>query len=428
MALTIRTHGEREMKPYVSFCLQVALVGRLWGSVAQESDPRSFLEKYNSWNKQFETVYYDLDTTRQSGSEHYVYTLKHCSCDGQKQWIGRMNLVRKDGTFDEAGSTLVADIFDDKRGVHLQHYSPEAHGKRPPRAALFGSSRDGVFQEYREVPELGGPLSGRFSGSSHHSVFDLLNSAPNLRLQNAATRILGHDAFLVEGDTQYGAVRAWISPDLDYSCLKWEITKRQDQFYRDGATTSDVFTKWTAVFDAEHVEQIDGQYVITRATFTHEVDNGDRVLAHHLYHYNLKNVTLHPDYEALGAFKIQLPEGTVVRDEDIPGVQYQWVGGRLQALIDDSVINAIDSVVDDRLKTQTQHIHTSDGDDGVRQPAALAGDKSSGRETSDIDNGRTTGIKTFTKIGVASVLVLCVALVMALFIYNYRRKVGNHDA
>jgi len=117
--------------------------------------------------------------------------------------------------------------------------------------------------------------------------------------------------------------------------LKWEIIKDPNQFYRDGKFTNDWFTKWTAVYDAEKVEQIDGQYFITQARLNYKVDNGDIVLVNDTFHFNLNNIDLNPDYEAMGAFKIQLPEGTVVTHEEVPGIQFRWTNGKFVPDMDD---------------------------------------------------------------------------------------------
>ena len=85
----------------------------------------------------------------------------------------------------------------------------------------------------------------------------------------------------------------------------------------------------------EKVEQIDGQYVITQARFNHKIDNDDIVLGNHTYHYNLKDIDLNPDYEALGAFEIQLPEGTVVTHEEVPGIEFRWANGKIVPDVDD---------------------------------------------------------------------------------------------
>ena len=318
------------MKLFVSFCLQVVLVGGLWASATQQLDPEVLIDKYNSCNKKFETIYYELETTLQVGSLKYVYSFKHCSDNEKMQWIGGLKCYNEDGTVNQNIGSLMVRIFNEKRGVHLYHYNPELKSNRPPRASLFRSSRrDKAFQDYSETASHGGPLKGKIDGSNYQSIYELLKGAADLKLHDQVTKIIGYDTYLIEADTKYGIVKAWISPDLDYNCLRWEIIKAQNQFYRDGTTTNDRFTKRTDVFIAEKVKQIDGIYVVTQAKLDNKVENGEKVLSNSTYHFNLKNIDLSPDYEALRAFEIQLPEGTVVRDEDNPEVRYQWIGGQL---------------------------------------------------------------------------------------------------
>jgi len=318
------------MKFYVSFCLQIVLAGGLWASATQQLDPEVLIDKYNSCNKKFQTIYYELETTLQVGSLKYVYSFKHCSDNEKMQWIGGLKCYNEDWTVNQNVGSLMVRIFNEKRGVHLYHYNPELKSNRPPKAVILrGSQRDKAFQDYSETASHGNPLKGKIDGSNYQSVYELLKAAPDLKLHNNVTKIIGHDTYLIKADTKYGIVKAWISPDLDYNCLRWEIIKAQNQFYRDGTTTNDRFTKRTDVFTAEKVEQIDGQYFVTQAKFNQIVKNGNIVLGNHTYYYNLKNIDFNPDYEALGAFEIQLPEGTVIRDDDNPEVRYKWIGGQL---------------------------------------------------------------------------------------------------
>jgi hypothetical protein len=190
-------------------------------------------------------------------------------------------------------------------GIALNHYNPELKGNLPPRAVIFRGSREKFLQGINENSLYDGSLKGGLDGSNHKSIYDLLKGASNLKLHNESTKMIGYDTYLIEADTKYGIVKAWISPDLDYNCLRWEIIKKQDQFYRDGAITND------------------------------KVENGDTILGDYTYHYNLKNIDLSPDYEALGAFEIQLPEGTMATHEEVPGIKFIWTKGKFVPDVND---------------------------------------------------------------------------------------------
>lgn len=319
------------MKLFVSFWMQVMLAGVLLGSATQELDPEVLLEGYNLCNREFETISYDLVSDSQSRRRRLIYTTKHCARGDSKQWIGHrtLNMYNEDGTTQPAIRERVADTYDGTRLAHIYWDPPE----NPPKAILYGTA-GGLLpmmsKEWAQGIEQGGPLVGKVFGNDFHSVYDLLKGASNVTLHDTATKILDYDAYLLEANTRYGVVRAWISPDAGNNCLKWEIVKAQGQFYWDGAIAADFqFTHWVATYDAERVERIDGRYITTQAKFKHTVTDGDTELSNITHHYKLTNIDFDPDYEAMGAFKIQLPEGTVVTDKDNPGVKYQWIGGKL---------------------------------------------------------------------------------------------------
>ncbi|MBN2180762.1 MAG: M20/M25/M40 family metallo-hydrolase [Sedimentisphaerales bacterium] len=317
------------MKFHVSLCLQLVLAGGLWASVGHEPDPEVLLDEYNTCNKKFENIYYDLETTLQAGSKKYVYSLQYCSNNEKKQWIGDLKCYNEDATIDQMSSSLITKIFNDTMGIYLTHYNPDLKGNLPPRAVIVHSSREKYLQSMDETASHGAPLKGKIDGNNHQSIYDLLKGATILKLYDEIAKMLGYDTYLIEAETKYGIVKAWISPDAGYNCLRWEIVKKQNQFYRDGTTTNDRFTKRTDAFIAEKVEQIYGKYVVTQAKFDNKVENGDTILGDYTYHYNLKKIDLNPDFEALSAFEIKLPEGTIVRDENNPEVRYKWTSGRL---------------------------------------------------------------------------------------------------
>ena len=328
----------------IVFAVIVAGLGFMYRSqinIPENITISELLDKYSSSNKKFETIYYDLETSVQIGSEKYVFSFQYCSDNEKRQWIGNLKCYKEDGSVNQNVSTLMVNIIDNKMGIYLQNYNPDRKSKNPPKALMLKGDRRALFlHQYDELASHGSPLKGKLDGSNNQSIYDLLKSDSNVKLIPTITKVLTYDCYLIEAHTKYGIIKAWISPELDYNCLKWEITKNQNQFYRDGTTTNDEFTKWTANFEAEKVEQIEGNYIVTQAKFNHIVKNDNKILGDHTYHYNLKNVDMNPDYAALKAFEIQLPEGTIVMDEDMPGVQFRWTNGKLVS--EDEYLDALE--------------------------------------------------------------------------------------
>ena len=297
------------------------------------------IDNYFRINNRFQAVSYDLETTIiLTEGDKRVYNLKHVSRNTETQWIGGRETYKKDGTFNPELSIQMINIYNDKRGVSLW-MSNEAM-RRDPSATLFrGLSLPKIKVTHVESP-LWGPLTGRHQGSNKHSLYDLIKLASNTKVSSNVTQLIGHDAHRIEVDTQYGQVKAWISPEMDYNCLKWEIIKDHHQFYRDGVIADPEF-KMAAVYEAEELKRVDGQYVVTQAKFSYKVkDMHDKLVSHTKIRYKLENINFDPDFEALGAFKLQLPEGTLVypggfegsHDGDFGRTTYRWVGGELRTI------------------------------------------------------------------------------------------------
>jgi hypothetical protein len=59
---------------------------------------------------------------------------------------------------------------------------------------------------------------------------------------------------------------------------------------------------------------------------------------------------LYPDFDALGAFKINLPNGTRVFVEESPGVRYVWQDGEIVPDVDTPTFEEIDKTVEELKK------------------------------------------------------------------------------
>lgn len=391
--------GEQRMKA-CGLWLQVLLVGGLWASTGQTPDAEALIRKYGEYTERFETVSYNLEATHWHEGGKDVHALTYYSQGSSKQWIGSLKAYTKDETYNPGRSTQVITIFneEEERGVVFQMYNEAVH--RPRTASMFSVSRAKALQSYVETPAYGGVLTGRLYGSSGQSICELLRGASRPTVHSEAAKILGHDAYLVEADTQYGHVRAWISPDLGYSCLKWELSKAENQFYRGGVADRTGATS-DAAYEATKVDQIGGLYVVTEARFDYEVTDArlKEVISHSSDDYKVTNITFNPDYESAGAFKIQLPEDTIVYDRDFPAITYRWRNGRLQTMIDDATVAEIDSAVEGLAKDRDATLLAEDAT--VESSAQVDGNAPGSR------NGGAKGGKERRLSSVNTINIVC---------------------
>lgn len=418
----------------MSIFLRLVLLVGVRETIGQEPDVATLIDMYDACNKKFQTVYYELETSVQHGTQKYVFSFRHCSSDGKRQWIGGLKCHEQDGTVNQKVSRMKVDIFGDDWGVHLMQYNPElTSAARPPTALMLRNSREEYIQDLSNRTAYGAPLTGKVPGSDGHSVCDVLRGATHVTIRDEVTQILGYDSHLIEADTKYGLVRAWISPGAGHNCLKWEVIKNQSQFYREGRLTDDHFTGWVARFAAEQVDLVDGKHVVTQASFNQEVTKGKVVLSSETSHYHLTHIDWDPDYEALHAFEIQLPQGTVVIDEDIAGIKYQWTGSELRPLIDDSVIEAIDLSVSDVLAGERTVPGEQVGESGeygvVRSVGEVDREHSFPQGTiagrAEEKGVSESGVKAWRLAG--GLIVASVILGTTFYVYRYRRKVRGSE-
>ncbi|HUU17009.1 MAG TPA: hypothetical protein VMW72_07665, partial [Sedimentisphaerales bacterium] len=64
------------------------------------------------------------------------------------------------------------------------------------------------------------------------------------------------------------------------------------------------------------------------------------------YEYKISNTQLNPDFDALGAFKIDIPNGLPVFHREFPAIKYFWQDGRLVTKVDEKFIADLDSEIE----------------------------------------------------------------------------------
>jgi len=151
---------------------------------------------------------------------------------------------------------------------------------------------------------------------------------------------------VLEATTEHGKVTAWIAPDKGYSALKWSIHKTGDDLFNDRPISS---KSWLAVFDAVELQKVGDVFVTKDGNFTLTIKGTDGTTRVASYKYETSDIQLNPDFDILGAFKIDLPDGTRVYMKEYPGIHYIWENGKIVPA-DDPTFEEIDKMVDELKK------------------------------------------------------------------------------
>ncbi len=270
------------------------------------------------------------------------------------EWIGQRGIFDDTGNADKLDSEVIKRISTGKLFLSVPNTSPLAAF---PRAAV-------VWRDYKELLEVtldsedfgGGPLLGRIHGINHKGIAGLLGESNDLRLHDKQEILNGVSCYVLEGTTKYGKVTAWIAPEKGYNALKWVFECGRDNLFDDAPLSA----KWPELQSAkevfecvemEEVNDVNTVFVPKRARSTHTVKfaNGTKLCSQS--EYTVSDIRLNPDFEALGAFKIDLPDGTRVFVMEHPGIRYVWQDGKIVPA-DDPTFDEIDKMVEELKKEQ----------------------------------------------------------------------------
>jgi len=133
---------------------------------------------------------------------------------------------------------------------------------------------------------------------------------------------------VVEAKTEYGTFTVWLAPQKGYNALKSVWRKSGRDILREKIRIEDQgITEWTETVDAVDVQEIDGVFlpVAGRLTGKTKWASGEESEDHVVV--QRRDIVLHPDFQALGAFQIVLPEGTEVRLTGNAQRTFRWSQG-----------------------------------------------------------------------------------------------------
>ena len=165
-----------------------------------------------------------------------------------------------------------------------------------------------------------------------HFAEEMLESETFLRTE--MEQIDGFDCYVVEGDTPKGHKTVWIDPKHGY--LHRKMICKGDPNNPDNL-------RGIEIIDTK-IEYLEGIPVVTEAERHFfpkfiDVNRLGATKATLTQHEKMSNVVWNPDFEAMGAFKMdKVPNGTPViyraNDLDKTGVKFHWQGGKIVLNVD----------------------------------------------------------------------------------------------
>ena len=293
-------------------------------------DPRELLDRYRRaatcWDKsvsmrvacEHSTVYRGMDF------RHWKYDVTHRRDGDRCEWFGRYQFEEKlNGDLDSFTEEFRRLVSDD---YYLYWSQRDSGGERE---AFAGADVKEQLRSLQTQSCDGGFLQGRTGGlgSATHLAAVMCDSN-ELRYVGPET-LDGTRCHVVEARTKYGTFTVWLAPEKGDNALKYVLRKSgRDILYDDVRTEDRNIIEWTETVDAIDVQKIDGIFLPVSGRLTDKTkrtggeDDEEHMTAQR------RDIVLHPDFKALAAFQIVLPEGTEVRLTGNSQRTFRWSDGK----------------------------------------------------------------------------------------------------
>ncbi|GEM_PF-4144110 len=172
-------------------------------------------------------------------------------------------------------------------------------------------------------------LDGRFFATLPMDWIEIVESVAGDALGPTPAEIDGHACWFIFAETPYGQFKLWVDPE--YGCLLRRaevVILPGHQFGGEPVGEDSMFRRVEFEITDVELADVEGRFVSVAGRRTHiryptAEDAGPSISTHHA---RRSNFDFSPDFDALGAFKVDLAQGGVVQHAELPGLKLIWNG------------------------------------------------------------------------------------------------------
>jgi peroxiredoxin len=218
-------------------------------------------------------------------------------------------------------------LWDGKRYIRRQQFLglSDPEGKLPV-SATTSASRDRIRSLFTMYPR-GSFLDGWYAGE-FRSLGDVLLSQEDIRIAPEMYEVNGHQCYYLTASGPHGHFEVWVDPVLGYQVRKAVVTKGEDALYYGQPAKEQGRTQVRGEYEIDDFEELGGRFFAKHGmgtvTSTSEAGKTETVRVE----ATRSEIDLEPDFEALAAFEMDLPDGIRVTDRETRQAHI-WDQGRL---------------------------------------------------------------------------------------------------
>jgi hypothetical protein len=196
------------------------------------------------------------------------------------------------------------------------------------------------------VGYYGAPFEGILTGDIEPLPV-ILARASEVKVRENKELIGSSECYVIDARGQDGKYTVWIDPEHGYNVIQAEVTKTGNDYVygtQMGNVTTMPITGFKFSIKNVHLEQIKEHWIPMEGDFFIETSQGDSV-SRTKRHHKRTSVELNPDFEKLGAFVPNIPNGTPILIMEAPGIHYTWQDGKPVSNIDQEFLKSLDESV-----------------------------------------------------------------------------------
>lgn len=154
----------------------------------------------------------------------------------------------------------------------------------------------------------------------------------------------GLPCYVIEGKTKQEEVVAWVCPEKGWNFLKYIVRKTSENTLRETPLKDSGISDWTLTVDNIEIKKIGVEYVPVAGSMTHSTEFDDGRHSEIRLTVKATSIDLAPDFDAMEAFRLDIPDGAILNDYS-GGLRYEVRNGGLVPYVDTSSVAALEQGV-----------------------------------------------------------------------------------
>lgn len=381
------------------------------------------LQENNSWCK---SVSCEVQTCCYPGNIPEIYNetnVQFIRDYNRLELIGNYTAYENGRIFEEA-SHAKFDVAEGKKYLNAIGATKDKLFRASIRETKYQENLYDILND----PDRGSPLWGRIFGNQNLDIYEIISKSPNLTYDASDVKTTdGKQCYELKGENALGTVTIFLSPEKGMIPLGWLIEKKGHNYFNNSILKEIGIKSWKASYKVLKTNEVDGNIIPTEGgmEFSIEYDNGK--IIKDTYEYKVMNIKIAPDFDALGAFKFDLPSDVPVHLESIPGIVYNFHDGKLLTNVDEYFLDQLNETAKQiKYEMKSEVVETTNkATENFNKETPVVTDISASPPT--VENIKP---KDSSKLSTFSVVALVLAGVIVIgiggWLVFYLVKRGNH--